>query len=57
MEIVINEFSSKYDVYKVCDKDILKVYELCVENSNYYDYMKPLVTPESIHRDMLDLLM
>ena len=55
MSISEDEFSSKYDVFKVNDSDIFNVYGMCAENTTYYEYKKPMVTPESIRRDMLAL--
>ena len=48
-------FSKRYTVRKLRKKDVKQIYELCKENSLYYQYCPPFVTYESIKEDMAAL--
>ena len=47
--------SSKYDVKELGDSDIHDILNLCRENKLYYEYCPPMVTEESIKKDMTTL--
>lgn len=52
MNININRLSTKYDVKKLEDDDVKDIFMLCCENRLYYEYCPPMVTEESIQKDM-----
>ena len=47
--------SSKYVVKELGDSDIQDIFNLCCENKLYYEYCPPMVTEESIKKDMTAL--
>ena len=49
---MINKLSKNYIVKLLSDKDVAAVYSLCSNNTLYYDFCPPFVTPESIEADM-----
>lgn len=49
------EFSKEYSVIKLNKENLQQIYELCSENSLYYQYCPPFVSLESIEEDMLAL--
>ena len=51
----IKELSSKYVVKKLENRDIHDIYNLCRENKLYYEYCPPMVSEESIKKDMTAL--
>lgn len=51
----IKGLSSKYVVKKLGNSDIQDIFNLCCENKLYYEYCPPMVTEESIKRDMTAL--
>ena len=48
----IKGLSSKYVVKELGDGDIQDIFSLCRENKLYYEYCPPMVTEESIKKDM-----
>lgn len=48
----VSLLSNKYLVQKIDSTDIVKVYELCRNNSLYYQYCPPFVSEQSIIDDM-----
>ena len=48
----INNFSNRYSVKYLDSSDINTIYDLCSQNSIFYDYHPPFVTKESILEDM-----
>jgi len=55
MKLKIDNLSRKYAVKLLSDKDVAAVYNLCSNNTLYYDFCPPIVTPESIEADMAAL--
>ncbi|MDE5865882.1 MAG: GNAT family N-acetyltransferase [Lachnospiraceae bacterium] len=51
----INKLSSKYFVKRLGNSDIQDIFNLCCENKLYYEYCPPMVTEESIKKDMITL--
>ena len=51
----IKGLSSKYVVEKLQHSDIHDIYNLCQENKLYYEYCPPMVSEESIKKDMTTL--
>lgn len=51
-KIDISSITSKYQVRKILEKDIPKVYDLCKSNLLYYEYLKDELTFESIKEDL-----
>lgn len=51
----IKELSSKYVVKRLGNSDIQDIFNLCCENKLYYEYCPPMVTEESIKKDMTAL--
>ncbi|MBD5555005.1 MAG: GNAT family N-acetyltransferase [Roseburia sp.] len=51
----IKELSSKYVVKRLRNSDIQDILNLCCENKLYYEYCPPMVTEESIKKDMTAL--
>ena len=49
----INRLSSKYVVKRLGNSDIQDIFNLCCENKLYYEYCPPMVTEESIKKDMI----
>ena len=52
MEINVQDFSGKYEVRRLQEKDIEEIYELCLGNPVYYEHMKSPVSADSIREDM-----
>lgn len=52
---MINKLSKNYIVKLLYNKDVAAVYSLCSNNTLYYDFCPPFVTPESIEADMAAL--
>lgn len=48
----IKKLSSKYEVKKLDKKDIDEIYELCKNNTYFYEHCPPLVTKKSIEDDL-----
>lgn len=44
--------SNKYCIKPIGEEEILQVYSLCKENSQYYRYFPPFVTIDSIKQDL-----
>ncbi len=55
MQLTIENLSEKYTVKRLGKNDISTVYNLCRQNTLYYEYCPPFVTPESIEADMTAL--
>lgn len=55
IERLQNEISGKYVVKKLGDDHIQEIFDLCRKNKLYYEYCPPMVTEESIKKDMLAL--
>lgn len=51
----IQKLSKKYVVKRLENSDIQDIFRLCCENKLYYEYCPPMVTAESIRKDMLAL--
>lgn len=51
----IKELSSKYVIKRLGNSDIQDIFNLCCENKLYYEYCPPMVTEESIKKDMIAL--
>lgn len=51
----IKGLSDKYTVKKLGNSDIQDIFNLCRENKLYYEYCPPMVTEESIKKDMIAL--
>ncbi|MBD5549955.1 MAG: GNAT family N-acetyltransferase [Lachnospiraceae bacterium] len=51
----IKGLSSKYVVKRLGDSDIQDILHLCCANTIYYEYCPPMVTEESIKKDMIVL--
>ncbi len=51
----IENFSKDYKVRVLSNEDIELIYELCRGNPLYYEYCPPMVTRESIRRDLAAL--
>lgn len=51
----IQMLSTKYDVRKIVDKDIIDVLRLCESNPTYYKHCPPAVNVEKIKEDMAAL--
>ena len=52
MKLDIQKLSSKYDVRKLHDADVDKVYEVMQGNPQYFAYCPPVATHQSILEDM-----
>ena len=48
----VSDFSKRYAVRILTNDDVSKIYNLCKENSLYYEYCPPFVTRENILEDM-----
>ena len=48
----VQKLSKRYDVRRLTEADVDKIYVLSVENFMYYQYCPPFVTRESIFHDM-----
>lgn len=48
----ISKLSKQYKVRKLDTNDIKEVYELCRQNTMYYEYCPPFITMESVKEDM-----
>lgn len=48
----IDQFSKDYVIRKLTKDDIESVYDLCKDNTIYYDYCPPFVTREGVQADM-----
>lgn len=55
MQFTIENLSEKYTVKRLGKNDISTVYNLCSQNTLYYEYCPPFVTAESIEEDMAAL--
>lgn len=55
MQVTIENLSKKYAVKTLGKNDISTVYNLCSQNTLYYEYCPPFVTAESIEKDMTAL--
>ncbi len=55
MQFTIENLSEKYTVKRLGKNDISTVYNLCRQNTLYYEYCPPFVTAESIEADMTAL--
>lgn len=53
MEIQL--LSNDYDVRRITNEDVEDVFQLCMKNLLYYEYCPPIVTRESIQRDLMAL--
>ena len=51
----IQNFSTQFSVRILTDSDVAQVYELCKNNPIYYQHCPPLVSEESIRKDMASL--
>ena len=52
MNIEINQLSHKYTVRKMCEKDITSIYEMCLNNQQYYKYCSKQPSVELIKNDL-----
>jgi len=48
----VDQFSRDYVVRKLTEDDIESVYELCQQNTIYYEYCPPFITREGVRADM-----
>ena len=48
----INKLSNIYNVKRINNDDILKIYNLCKDNKEYYNFFPPFVSIELIKKDM-----
>lgn len=48
----IDGLSKEYRVRPLTEQDVEAIFSLCRENTQYYEYCPPFVTPDSIRRDM-----
>ena len=51
-EYIISNLSDKYEVRRLSEEDIPKVFSLCEKNTLYYQYCPPFVSEQSIRDDM-----
>ena len=52
MNIEINHLSHKYEVRKMSEKDIPIIYEMCLNNQQYYKYCSKQPSVELIRSDL-----
>lgn len=48
----VQDFSGRYEVRRLQEKDIAGIHELCLGNPAYYEHMKSPVSADSIREDM-----
>ncbi len=55
IKIDINKFSKKFKVRKLLNSDVDEIYNLCKDNTFYYEHCPPFVSKDSILSDMVAL--
>lgn len=55
MENIIDKISSEYKVFRLKERDVDDIYNLCLGNPSYYKYCPPTVTKQLILDDMVAL--